>query len=138
MRLFGSDRLVGIMDKLGLEEGQVIEHPWVSKSIEVAQRRVEQHNFEIRRQLLDYDNVMNKQREVIYGQRRSVLEGAFLKEDILSIIDKIIGDILAIHVGDKQSCEEWDIAGLVSTLRLKFGIEINTSEIQKLNKNGLK
>jgi preprotein translocase subunit SecA len=66
MRLFGSDRLVGFMDKLGLEEGQVIEHPWVSKSIEIAQRRVEHHNFEIRKQLLEYDNVMNKQREVIY------------------------------------------------------------------------
>ncbi|MDD5155107.1 MAG: preprotein translocase subunit SecA, partial [Candidatus Omnitrophica bacterium] len=70
MRLFGSDRLVGVMDKLGLEEGQVIEHPWVSRSIEIAQRRVETHNFEIRKQLLEYDNVMNKQREVIYTQRR--------------------------------------------------------------------
>jgi preprotein translocase subunit SecA len=138
MRLFGSDRLVGIMDKLGLEEGQVIEHPWISKSIEIAQRRVEQYNFEIRKQLLEYDNVMNKQREVIYGQRRSVLEGAFLKEDILSIIDKIIGEITAIHTGDKQSYEEWDIAGLASTLRLKFDIEIDAFKIQKLNRDELK
>jgi len=137
MRLFGSDRLVGIMDKLGLEEGQVIEHAWVTKSIEIAQRRVEQYNFEIRKQLLEYDNVMNKQREVIYGQRRSVLEGTFLKEDILSIIDKIIGDITAIHTGDKVSFEEWDIAGLTSTLKLKFDIEIGTSKIQKLNRDEL-
>ena len=138
MRLFGSDRLVGIMDKLGLEEGQVIEHPWVTKSIEIAQRRVEQYNFEIRKQLLEYDNVMNKQREVIYGQRRSVLEGTFLKEDILSIIDKINDDIMAIHIGDKQSCEEWDIAGLASTLKLKFDIGLDTLKIQKLNRDELK
>ena len=79
MRLFGSDRLVGMMSRLGLEEGQVIEHPWVSRSIEIAQKRVEQHNFEIRKQLLEYDNVMNKQREVIYHQRRVVLEADNLK-----------------------------------------------------------
>jgi preprotein translocase subunit SecA len=138
MRLFGSDRLVGIMDKLGLEEGQVIEHPWVTKSIEIAQRRVEQYNFEIRKQLLEYDNVMNKQREVIYGQRRSVLEGTFIKEDILSIIDKIIGDITAMHTDDKVSSEEWDIAGLTSTLKLKFDIGLDTLKIQKLNRDELK
>ena len=135
MRLFGSDRLIGIMDKLGLEEGQVIEHPWVTKSIEIAQRRVEQYNFEIRKQLLEYDNVMNKQREVIYGQRRSVLEGASLKEEILDIIDKIIGDILAMYINDNVSSEEWDITGLVSALKLKFNIEIDSFKIQKLNKS---
>ncbi|MDD4980215.1 MAG: preprotein translocase subunit SecA [Candidatus Omnitrophica bacterium] len=138
MRLFGSDRLIGIMDKLGLEEGQVIEHPWVSKSIEIAQRRVETHNFEIRKQLLEYDNVMNKQREVIYGQRRAVLEGTFLKEDILAIMDKIIADIAALHINENTSPQEWDIVGLMSMIRLKFGIDINTSKIQNLNKEGIK
>ncbi len=138
MRLFGSDRLIGIMDKLGLEEGQVIEHPWVSKSIEIAQRRVEQHNFEIRKQLLEYDNVMNKQREVIYGQRRSVLEGVSLKEEITDIIDKIITDTLAMHINDNAGPEEWGIAGLASTLKLKFDIEINASKLQGLNKGQIK
>ena len=138
MRLFGSDRLVGIMDKLGLEEGQVIEHPWVTKSIEIAQKRVEQHNFEIRKQLLEYDNVMNKQREVIYGQRRSILEGTFFKEDILSIIYKIIDEIMAMHTGNKANAEEWDIAGLASALKLKFNIAIDTFKIQKLNRDQLK
>ena len=138
MRLFGSDKLVGIMDRLGLEEGQVIEHPWVSKSIEIAQRRVEQYNFEIRKQLLEYDNVMNKQREVIYGQRRSVLEGASLKEDILGIIEKIIDDIIAVHIAEKTSSEEWDIAGLANTLKLKFDIGLDTLKIGKLNKGELK
>jgi len=138
MRLFGSDRLVGIMDKLGLEEGQVIEHPWVSKSIEIAQRRVEQYNFEIRKQLLEYDNVMNKQREVIYGQRRSVLEGASLKDEILDIIDGIISGTMAIHIGDKSGSEEWDIAGLANTLKLKFDIGLDTLKIEKLNRDELK
>ena len=114
MRLFGSDRLVGLMDRLGLEEGQVIEHPWVTGSIEIAQRRVEQHNFEIRKQLLEYDNVMNKQREIIYGQRRQTLEGADLKEDILGIIEKIAGGMINIHYGD-QAAGEPDIAGLSAT-----------------------
>ena len=127
MRLFGSDRISGIMDKLGLEEGQVIEHPWVSKSIEIAQRRVEQHNFEIRKQLLEYDNVMNKQREVIYAQRKQILEGASLKEDILDVIDKILDDILPTYLSDNLGSQEWDIAGLISALKIRFGLEIDRS-----------
>ena len=138
MRLFGSDRLVGMMNTLGLEEGQVIEHPWVSKSIEIAQRRVEQHNFEVRKQLLDYDNVMNKQREVIYSQRHSILEGVVLKEEILDIINKIVDDILAIYVHDGAGSEEWDVVGLINAIKLKFNIEIDASKIQKLNKPQIK
>jgi len=100
MRLFGSDKLIGIFNKLGLEEGQRIEHPWVSKSIEVAQRRVEQHNFDIRKQLLDYDNVMNKQREVIYEWRRSILEGASLRGGIEEIIRKILDEMLRVYLSE--------------------------------------
>ena len=129
MRLFGSDKLVGVMDRLGLEEGQVIEHPWVSKSIEIAQRRVEQHNFEIRKQLLEYDNVMNKQREVIYGQRRSVLEGAFLKEDILNIVEKIIGNISDSYLSGNQ---ELNLTGLIDEMKLKFGLGFQDLEASKL------
>jgi preprotein translocase subunit SecA len=135
MRLFGSDRLVGLMDKLGLEEGQVIEHPWVAHSIELAQRRVEQHNFEIRKQLLEYDNVMNKQREIIYGQRRQTLEGMALKEEIQGMFERIIDDIVAIHVTENQ---EIDIAGLVSIMNLKFGIDLETSKMDSLSKDALK
>jgi preprotein translocase subunit SecA len=138
MRLFGSDRLVGIMDRLGLEEGQVIEHPWVTKSIEIAQRRVEQHNFEIRKQLLEYDNVMNKQREVIYSQRRSVLEGTFLKEDVLDMIDRIIAEMVVVHINENVGSQEWDIVGLVNTFGLKFGIDMDASRIQNLNKDRIK
>ena len=137
MRLFGSDRLIGIMDKLGLEEGQVIEHPWVAKSIEVAQRRVEQHNFEIRKQLLEYDNVMNKQREVIYEQRRSVLEGESLKDYILDSMDKIVDNLLAAYLSDQPQVE-WDVAGLVNNLKLKFGLEVEVSAIESKNKIEIK
>ncbi len=138
MRLFGSDRLVGIMDKLGLEEGQVIEHPWVSGSIEMAQRRVEQHNFEIRKQLLEYDNVMNKQREIIYGQRREALEGASVKENILEMIQEAIDGIVETYLGDNVSDQGLDIEGFKLAVRLKFGLAIETSKIEGLSKDGLK
>jgi preprotein translocase subunit SecA len=137
MRLFGSDRLVGFMDKLGLEEGQVIEHPWVSKSIEIAQRRVEHHNFEIRKQLLEYDNVMNKQREVIYGQRHEILGGASLKENISGIMERNIDDILGVYFSDNLS-KDPDINGLVSAIRLRFGLEIDIPKTQNLGVDALR
>jgi len=132
MRLFGSERMIGMMNALGLEEGQVIEHPWVSKSIEIAQRRVEQHNFEIRKQLLEYDNVMNKQREVIYTQRRSILEGASLKENTLDISLRIIEGILPVYVPENADPSEWDLLGLIAAVRERFGIEIKETDIDGL------
>ncbi|MFA5156651.1 MAG: preprotein translocase subunit SecA [Candidatus Omnitrophota bacterium] len=135
MRLFGSDRMIGLMDKLGLEEGQVIEHPWVSKSIEIAQRRVEQHNFEIRKQLLDYDNVMNKQREVVYTQRRGILEGISLKENILGIIDRAVEDMLALYAPANLTPQEWDTAGLISAVKLKSGIEVDPVKLDVAGKD---
>ncbi|MGE5197768.1 MAG: preprotein translocase subunit SecA [Deltaproteobacteria bacterium] len=135
MRLFGSDKLVGLMDKLGLEEGQVIEHPWVSRSIEIAQRRVETHNFEIRKQLLDYDNVMNKQREVIYTQRRQILEGISLKENVLEIVEKIIYDLTDLYLGENVSPEEWDTDSLINAIRSRFGLEIDPASLKELGKD---
>ncbi len=127
MRLFGSDRLIGIMDRLGLEEGQVIEHPWINKSIEVAQRRVEQHNFEIRKQLLEYDNVMNKQREVVYSQRRQILDGISLKDNILAIMERSVSGLAGMYSGEDPSQADYD--GLLSTLKLKFGLEFSRDEL---------
>jgi preprotein translocase subunit SecA len=138
MRLFGSDRLIGLMDKLGLEEGQVIEHPWVAKSIEIAQRRVEQHNYEIRKQLLEYDNVMNKQREVIYSQRRSVLEGKSLREDCLEIAESMLDGLIAMYLGDNLGSGEWNIAGLTSAIKLDFGLEVDAEKIQNLGKEAIR
>ncbi|MDD5108483.1 MAG: preprotein translocase subunit SecA [Candidatus Omnitrophica bacterium] len=136
MRLFGSDRIIGLMDKLGLEEGQVIEHPWVSGSIEIAQRRVEQHNFEIRKQLLEYDNVMNKQREIIYGQRKQILEGFSLKENIIEIIPKLIDDYLKIY--DHGDSSGLDVTGLINSLALNFGLETDAKAFTDQDKEGLK
>ena len=128
MRLFGSDRLIGMMNTLGLEEGQVIEHPWVTKSIEIAQRRVEQHNFEIRKQILEYDNIMNKQREIIYTERRGILEGVSLKDYIAEILEKVISSMVALHATGSEGI---DTASLVNNLKLRFGLEISSAEIEK-------
>jgi len=138
MRLFGMDRLMGMMDRLGLEEGQLIEHPIVTKSIEMAQRRVEQHHFEIRKQLLDYDNVMNKQREVIYTQRKQILEGVSLKDNILDIIDKIVDALIDGYVLNSNAAGEWDLDGIVSAIKLKFGVECKVSELNSSNRESLK
>ncbi|MFH1354673.1 MAG: preprotein translocase subunit SecA [Candidatus Omnitrophota bacterium] len=132
MRLFGSERLVGLMEKLGLEEGQVIEHPWVTRSIEMAQRRVEQHNFEIRKQLLEYDNVMNKQREIVYSQRLGILEGASLKENNQEIIAKIIDELISVYIPDSLKGQEPDMKGLVNAISLKFGSVFKTNITQDL------
>ncbi|MBI4650982.1 preprotein translocase subunit SecA, partial [Candidatus Desantisbacteria bacterium] len=112
MRLFGSDRLIGIMDKLGMEEGQDIQHPMVTKAIETAQKRVEGHNFEIRKHVLEYDDVMNKQREVIYEYRRHILED----EDLISYIKGILEEVLNIKMDQYANSEaqavNWDLKGL--------------------------
>ncbi|PIP19638.1 MAG: preprotein translocase subunit SecA, partial [Candidatus Omnitrophica bacterium CG23_combo_of_CG06-09_8_20_14_all_41_10] len=129
MRLFGSDRLVGMMDKLGLEDGQVIEHPWVSRSIEIAQKRVEEHNFEIRKQLLEYDNVMNKQREIIYSQRREILEGISLKEEILEILRSAIHNMVSSNLNQDQ---ELNLNGLLTAAKLKFGLGTENLEVSRL------
>ena len=134
MRLFGSDRLSGLMGKLGLEEGQVIEHSWVSGSIEIAQRRVEQHNFEIRKQLLEYDNVMNKQREIIYGQRRQTLEGASLKENILDILERVISGIVQTY----SSGTEINIVGMTNEMKLVFGLDSENAKLENLNTEQIK
>jgi len=130
MRLFGSERMVGMMDRLGMEEGQVIEHPLITKSIEMAQRKVEQHNFEIRKQLLEYDNVMNKQREVIYGQRRQILEGATLREGIIAYIEKVANDACPTYLNQNSDAQDQDIEGLIEHINLKFSITLNAAEVR--------
>ena len=87
MRIFGADRIQGIMGRLGMEEGEPIEHGLVTRAIENAQKKVEAHNFDIRKHLLEYDDVLNKQREVIYSQRREVLKGETMKEQVLELAD---------------------------------------------------
>ena len=124
MRIFGSDRIKYIMEKLGMEDGQPIEHPIVSKSIETAQKRVEAHNFEIRKQLLEYDNVMNKQREVIYSERRAILEGKDIEEYIAAMIENGLDSAMDTYLNEKTRAEEWDTKGFSEWFRGKFGFDL--------------
>jgi len=125
MRLFGSDRIAAIMTKLGAEEGEVITHPLITRSIERAQRRVEMQNFEARKRLLDYDDVMNQQREVIYDLRLFALEGgADLKGEILEMVEHAVRDTIGEYVDADEHPENWDLAGLRNRLVLDYFVVV--------------
>ncbi|WP_022670611.1 preprotein translocase subunit SecA [Hippea alviniae] len=133
LRIFGSERIKILMDKLGVEEGEAIENKMVSRAIENAQKKVEDYNFEIRKNLLEYDDVMNKQRQVIYEQRRSILEGKDLKEDILGYVDSIIDDLADQFLPDKVDPTNWDVEGFNKETRRIFDktFKIDTQELSK-------
>lgn len=135
MRLFGSDRISGIMEKLGMEEDIPIEHPLVTRSIEGAQKKVEGRNFEIRKQLLDFDNEMEYQRKVIYEQRRMVLESKDVKEHVLEMVKDAIESILKNYTNKEIYPEEWDWSGLKDHFMQTFSISlvIPKEEILKLS-----
>lgn len=116
MRIFGSDRISGLMAKLGMEEDVPIENRLVSKAIENAQKKVEAQNFDIRKHLLDYDDVMNKQRTEIYAFRKEILQGANIKDKILSMSDDIIDEIISIYCIEDKTIEDWDLKGLNDAL----------------------
>jgi len=135
MRLFGSDRISGIMDRLGLKEGEVITHPLVSRSIERAQKKVEGNNFQIRKHLLEYDDVMNQQREVIYDLRLFALEGKELDEDFKKFLDDAAGIKLDQHILPGTPPEEWDLKGLSADLLRTFllSVPLEKKELSELN-----
>ncbi len=120
MRLFGSDNIYAIMDKLGMEEDMPIEHSLISKSIERAQKKVEARNFEIRKHVLEYDDVLNKQREIIYNQRREMLLEDKLKEKILGMAEKMLEDMLSIYLPKEIHPEDWDLEGLMTYWEQSF------------------
>jgi preprotein translocase subunit SecA len=122
LRIFGSDRISGIMEKIGMEEGQPIEHGMVTRAIENAQKRVEAHNFDIRKQILEYDDVMNQQREFVYSQRRQILTGADLHDDVLGMIDEVAQDMIESPCPRDARPDEWDRAALETAFRVTFGI----------------
>lgn len=117
MRLFGGERIQGFVSRLGMEENEAIEARMLTKSIENAQKRVEGRNFSIRKYVLQYDDVMNKQREIIYNERRRVLEGENLKSHIIGMLESIVDDYIAVYTVDAKYPEEWDIQGLNKALR---------------------
>ncbi len=123
MRIFGSDRISGLMLKMGMEEGQEIQHPLVTKSIETAQKRVEGRNFEIRKHLLEYDDVMNRQREIIYEERRTVLESQDLTSHVLDMIEDVIESTIARYLNPDIPEENRDQDALFSALKNKFGVD---------------
>jgi len=121
LRIFGSDRISSIMERLGMEEGQPIEANLISKAIENAQKRVEAHNFDIRKHLLEYDDVMNKQREIIYSLRKKILTGHELYEIIQEMVEEKIDAAITTFTDPKSYPEDWDIEGLTENLTRLFG-----------------
>lgn len=134
MRLFGAENIMGLMDKLGMDDDMPIENSMISRAIENAQRKVEARNFDIRKQVLEYDDVMNQQREVIYKQRRTVLMGEDVKESILDMIEKIVNRTVDRYAGESKYPEEWDLKGLLDYGKQYFlvGQELSAQELAKL------
>ncbi len=121
MRIFASDKVGALMKKLGMEEGEAIEHPWVNRAIENAQRKVEGHNYDIRKQLLEYDDVANDQRRVIYAQRNEMMAETDLSDTIKTIREEIINNVISTHIPHGSLDEQWDIEGLEKALDEEFG-----------------
>jgi preprotein translocase subunit SecA len=128
LRIFGSDRIKGLMGRLGMGDGEPIEARLVSNAIERAQKRVESHNFDIRKHLLEYDDVMNKQREVIYAQRRQILAGQDLQEDILEMAEELVEVMVEEYTGNKLP-EEWDLDGLGAAFQRQFGFRVRLADL---------
>ncbi len=124
MRVFASDRVSGLMKKLGMKSGEAIEHPWVSRAIENAQRKVEGHNFDMRKHLLDYDNVANEQRKVIYEQRRAVMATTDTSPIIESMRREVLAERFRRYVPFGALEEMWDVEGLIAHLKEDFGLDL--------------
>ena len=131
MRLFGSDRIVKIMEKMGIEEGQELEHPFLNRSIQQAQKRVEQHNFQIRKRTLEYDDVMNKQREVIYGFRNEIIQAPEVRDRLMDIMEEVVVQKVEQFTAAEFDPQEWKIRALSDWVNLNFPIGLPEAEIGK-------
>ena len=142
MRLFGSDRMAAVVGALGLEEDQPIEHKILSNAIESAQKRVEGKNFQIRKHVLQYDDVMNQQREIIYGQRQTVLNGQSVKDSILKMLKDLIDEVVDRYTGSSEGADEWNLTGLLEyleTIYLPAGtVTFSREDLEYLTKDELK
>ncbi len=140
MRLFGADLVTGVMERLGWEEDQSIEHKYLARAIEGAQKRVEARNFDIRKHVLEYDDVLNQQREVIYSERRKVLTGADMRATIFDMIEKAVDEGLSIYADEKIYPEDWNLHELVTFLKeLTHTIrDLDLSELSGLGRNELR
>jgi preprotein translocase subunit SecA len=142
MRIFASERVSAIMQKLGMEKGEAIEHPWVSRAIENAQRKVEGHNFDIRKNLLEYDDVANDQRKVIYEQRNELMAQSDISEMIAAIRVDVTNDVIDEYIPRQSLEEQWDISGLVGRIEEEFGAQFDIQrwldEDDNLDQDGLR
>lgn len=132
MRIFGSDRIASVMNRLKIPEDQPIEHSWITRSLEKAQQRVERRNFDIRKQLLEYDDVMNQQREVIYRERNKILENKNLKEEIWNMIEDTVDSIVTLYTDEKVRPEEWDRVELTKKMRNVLSANIYGDDLKEL------
>ena len=124
MRIFGSERLDKVLSGLGMKDGEAIVHPWVNKSLERAQAKVEARNFDTRKQLLKYDDVMNDQRKVIFSQRREIMEATDLSEIVKDMRDQVIDDLVTDYIPPKSYADQWDAAGLAEAVKENLGLEL--------------
>jgi preprotein translocase subunit SecA len=131
LRIFGSDRISPIMEKLGMEEGEPIEHPLINRAVENAQKKVEAHNFDIRKHLLEYDDVMNKQRTVIYDMRREILGSEDLREMVLDFAGEVAEDLAGSFSDVKSVPEEWDFGALSTAVYAQFGFRLEIPEEER-------
>jgi preprotein translocase subunit SecA len=129
MRMFGSDRIAGVMERLGMEDGVPIEHRMVTRAIENAQKKVEGYHFDMRKHVLEYDDVMNQQREVIYQQRRQILAGEDLRDTIDDMIEECLAEIMDLHCPEEKYQEEWDTQALQEALTAQYGIDFAATDI---------
>ncbi len=136
MRLFGSDKIVKYMEKMGLEEGQELEHPLLNRSIGQAQKRVEQHNFQIRKRTLEYDDVMNKQREVIYGFRNEIIHSADVRDRLMDIMEEVVLQKVEQFTTDETDLHDWKVRSLADWVNLNFPIGMPEKEIVKAAEAG--
>ena len=135
MRIFGSDRISGLMLRLGMEEGVPIEHGMVTKSIERAQRQVEAQNFAVRKHLLEYDDVMNKQRKAVYDMRRMVLEGKESREYVQKLLKEVVDWYLDNYAAEKDDVNQWNMEGLQGALKETFGLEVPLSDLKRMGRD---
>ena len=136
MRLFGSDKIVKYMEKMGLEEGQELEHPLLNRSIGQAQKRVEQHNFQIRKRTLEYDDVMNKQREVIYGFRNEIIHAADVRDRLMDIMEEVVLQKVEQFTMAETDFREWKVRPLADWVNLNFPIGMPEGEVVKAAESG--
>ena len=128
MRIFGSERMDGMLRKLGLEEGEAIIHPWVNKALEKAQEKVEARNFDLRKNLLKYDDVMNDQRKVIYEQRLELMDAEDVAETVADMRREVVDDLVAHHIPEKAYAEQWNAEGLAAETKEVFGLDLPIAE----------